>query len=116
MLWTVEYESSKRQTQSHEVSPSSASRMESSLQLSSMKSAAAHSTSGAGLVLHNSSAAQMASSAATKVLPVYLVNSTGAVNAPVPSLYRYVYPVAVGSQPIVHSPWLVASAVGMQVS
>ena len=73
-------------------------------------------TTSAGLVFYSSATAQMASSAAGQVFPVHLVNA-GAVNVvPVPLLQHCVYPSAVGSPPVVHSPWLAASAAGTQVS
>ena len=102
---------------SREVNPSSSSKMESHSRHTPPNSSSAHATSGTGRIFHNSSsAAQRPSSAVTQVLPVHLVNTTGAVSAQVPSLFRCLYPVAVGSQPVVHRPWLAASAAGTQVS
>ena len=106
---------------SRSLNPASVSKIESHSQHAPAKSSTAHDTSGAGtssagLILHNSSAAPGAYAAATQVLPVYLVNTTSAVNVPVPSLDHCVYPVTVGSQPVVHRPWLVALPAGMQVS
>lgn len=117
MCLTVEPDCSKSPLDSREVTSSESGNTESSLRHTPLKSYTSNSTSasGAGRVLYNSTTqVPMASSSDTQVLPVYLVNPA-AVSSPVPLLYQYVYPAAVGSQPVMHSPWLAASAAGIQV-
>jgi len=112
---TAESGTSKRLTPSREVTPSSVGSTQSSSHRVPSKSSTPHTTTAAGVVFYNSATAQMASSTAAQVLPVYLSNA-GAINVvPVPLLQHCRYPVAAGSSPIMPSPCLAASAAGTQV-
>jgi len=118
MWFTVESGCSKNLTRSREVTQSSADSAARSSHHVPSKPSTPHTMNGAGAgrVFHNSATAQMASSMATQVSPVYLMNPSTANVVPVPLLSHSVYPVAVRSSPVMHSPWLAASAAATPVS
>lgn len=113
MRFTVQSGSSENQSQSCEVTDKC---KEKPLHRVPPKSSTPQTTSAASLVFYSSANAQMPPSIATQVLPVNLMNTGSFDVIPASLLYPFMYPVAVGSPPVLRSPCLAASAAGAQVS